>query len=304
MGWAVLFFVLIVLVIILTVALINWKVQIYKVNIQLQAILDGKTKKMVTVSLNDKRLEHLVEVINQIALKDNAHLEEIQKREQDLKENISCLSHDLRTPLTSIRGYLQLLSDASDEKKADYIEAMSGKSIRLERLIDEFYQISLLDAGKYPLNYENIELCSLLTEIILDNYSVFREKEINPQVEIPSENICIMADKMACTRVIQNILFNAINETTGNIEIQLISDNSKILLCVKNQITDAPLEEYSKLLERFFVPDASRSKGTSGQGLYIVKKLLLCMNCKEPTIIIYDNTFEINIDFSPLLTEA
>ena len=101
MGWAIMFLVLIALVIILSISLINWKIQIYKVIVQLNAILNRKTKKLVTVSLSDRRLEHLVEIINQIVSKDNIYLGEIQKKENELKENISCLSHDLRTPLTS-----------------------------------------------------------------------------------------------------------------------------------------------------------------------------------------------------------
>ena len=99
MGWAIMFLVLIALVIILSISLINWKIQIYKVIVQLNAILNRKTKKLVTVSLSDRRLEHLVEIINQIVSKDNIYLGEIQKKENELKENISCLSHDLRTPL-------------------------------------------------------------------------------------------------------------------------------------------------------------------------------------------------------------
>ena len=129
MGWAIMFLVLIALVIILSISLINWKIQIYKVIVQLNAILNRKTKKLVTVSLSDRRLEHLVEIINQIVSKDNIYLGEIQKKENELKENISCLSHDLRTPLTSIRGYLQLLSSAPDEKRAEYISALSGKAL-------------------------------------------------------------------------------------------------------------------------------------------------------------------------------
>ena len=72
-------------------------------------------------------------------------------------------------------------------------------------------------------------------------------------------------------------------------------------ICIKNPVASIPTEEYSKLLERFYVADVSRSNGTSGQGLYIVKKLLLMMNCTNPIIEIHDHNFMITIDFSPLL---
>lgn len=281
MGWAILFLVLVVLVIILSISLINWKMQIHKVNVQLNAILNGETKKLVTISLTDRRLEHLVEIINQIVSKDNIYLGEIRKKEDELKENISCLSHDLRTPLTSIRGYLQLLSSAPDEKRQEYISALSGKALRLERLIDDFYQISLLEAGQYPFYYGKVELCSLLTEILLDNYSTFSVNGIEPQIEIPDVNIYLNADRKACIRIIQNLIFNAITSTTSNVVVQLIYNTDSVQLCIKNPIATIPTEEYSKLLERFYVADISRSNGTSGQGLYIVKKLLLLMNCKK-----------------------
>ena len=289
MGWAILFLVLVVLVIILSISLINWKMQIHKVNVQLNAILNGETKKLVTISLTDRRLEHLVEIINQIVSKDNIYLGEIRKKEDELKENISCLSHDLRTPLTSIRGYLQLLSSAPDEKRQEYISALSGKALRLERLIDDFYQISLLEAGQYPFYYGKVELCSLLTEILLDNYSTFSVNGIEPQIEIPDVNIYLNADRKACIRIIQNLIFNAITSTTSNVVVQLIYNTDSVQLCIKNPIATIPTEEYSKLLERFYVADISRSNGTSGQGLYIVKKLLLLMNCKNPIIEIQDH---------------
>ena len=284
MGWAILFLVLVVLVIILSISLINWKMQIHKVNVQLNAILNGETKKLVTISLTDRRLEHLVEIINQIVSKDNIYLGEIRKKEDELKENISCLSHDLRTPLTSIRGYLQLLSSAPDEKRQEYISALSGKALRLERLIDDFYQISLLEAGQYPFYYGKVELCSLLTEILLDNYSTFSVNGIEPQIEIPDVNIYLNADRKACIRIIQNLIFNAITSTTSNVVVQLIYNTDSVQLCIKNPIATIPTEEYSKLLERFYVADISRSNGTSGQGLYIVKKMLLLMNCKNTII--------------------
>ena len=243
----------------------------------------------------------VIEIINQIVSKDNIYLGEIQKKENELKENISCLSHDLRTPLTSIRGYLQLLSSAPDEKRAEYISALSGKALRLERLIDDFYQISLLEAGQYPFYYEKVELCSLLTEILLDNYSIFSVNGIEPQIEIPNMDIYLNADRKACIRIIQNLIFNAVTSTTNNVVIQLINIADSVQLCIKNPVASIPTEEYSKLLERFYVADVSRSNGTSGQGLYIVKKLLLMMNCTNPIIEIHDHNFMITIDFSPLL---
>ena len=91
--------------------------------------------------------------------------------------------------------------------------------MRLERLIDDFYQISLLEAGQYPFYYGKVELCSLLTEILLDNYSTFSVNGIEPQIEIPDVNIYLNADRKACIRIIQNLIFNAITSTTSNVVV-------------------------------------------------------------------------------------
>ena len=118
---------------------------------------------------------------------------------------------------------------------------------------------------------------------------------------IPGKGCIDNADRKACIRIIQNLIFNAVTSTTNNVVIQLINIADSVQLCIKNPVASIPTEEYSKLLERFYVADVSRSNGTSGQGLYIVKKLLLMMNCTNPIIEIHDHNFMITIDFSPLL---
>ena len=142
----------------------------------------------------------------------------------------------------------------------------------------------------------------ILTELHqLANYSIFSVNGIEPQIEIPNMDIYLNADRKACIRIIQNLIFNAVTSTTNNVVIQLINIADSVQLCIKNPVASIPTEEYSKLLERFYVADVSRSNGTSGQGLYIVKKLLLMMNCTNPIIEIHDHNFMITIDFSPLL---
>lgn len=148
--------------------------------------------------------------------------------------------------------------------------------------------------------YENLEV-QRLQRGIPGKGSIFSVNGIEPQIEIPNMDIYLNADRKACIRIIQNLIFNAVTSTTNNVVIQLINIADSVQLCIKNPVASIPTEEYSKLLERFYVADVSRSNGTSGQGLYIVKKLLLMMNCTNPIIEIHDHNFMITIDFSPLL---
>lgn len=298
MGWMAFILGLIIAVIFLFVSLINWKIQIHRLAVQLQNILDNKTKKLVTIALSDKSLERLAEIINRIVEKEVERNTKIQRREDHLKENISCLSHDLRTPLTSMHGYLKLLEDASAEKQEEYIRILQKKAVRLERLIDDFYQISLLEDGNYPLNYEDVDISSLLTETLLENYSLFFEKDISPQIERPEKSLYVYADKSACIRIMQNLFYNAVNGTSEGITVQLTEEEENISLIVKNPVSSLQIKDPARLFERFYTVDVSRNKDSSGQGLYIVKKLLAQMNCEMPYIEARDNCFIIKVSFT------
>lgn len=289
-----------IVVIILSVLLINLKLQINKITNKLKIILRGETKELVTISLVDKNLECLAETINDIVIKYNDNIIDIKRHEDILKENIACLSHDLRTPLTSIRGYLQLLESSPDNKRLEYINVLHKKAFRLERLIEDYYQISLLDNENYFLEYETINISDLLTEILLENYSLCEEKNISPKIDIIKNTIYIYADKTACIRIIQNLFFNALDQTCGGIYIQLMEADNKICLIVSNPVNNFTISDIDKIFDRFYMKDKARRYGHSGQGLYIVKKLLIEMNCDEPQVSIKDNFFSISVKWNIL----
>ncbi len=286
---------LFIIVIILSVLLISFKIQIKKVTNKLKIILEDGTKELVTISLGDKCLENLAEIINDILIKYSRQLIDIKRQENILKENIACLSHDLRTPLTSIKGYLKLMKNSPSDKIPEYINVLDKKAFRLGRFIEDYYQISLLDNNNYSFEYETIDICSLLTEILLENYALFKEKTISPVIDIPDGIVYIYSDKTACIRIIQNLLFNALDKTSGGIDIQLVKEYSKICLVVRNPVNASVIPCTSRVFDRFYMEDGTLGNGHSGQGLYIVKKLLTEMGCEEPAASISDNCFSIYV---------
>lgn len=159
------------------------------------------------------------------------------------------------------------------------------------------------------LQVNDVAAASVLLESKLNtsNFSVMPDKSIHlyDYVENAGKvSALLSANNITIYQLAQSgdsLVFNAVTSTTNNVVIQLINIADSVQLCIKNPVASIPTEEYSKLLERFYVADVSRSNGTSGQGLYIVKKLLLMMNCTNPIIEIHDHNFMITIDFSPLL---
>ncbi|WP_020226411.1 sensor histidine kinase [Holdemania massiliensis] len=282
--------------------LVCWKKQIRKINIQLQEILNEKTQKFITLTLMDKNLEKMTVMINELAERGRISIGQAQIKEEKQKENISCLTHDLRTPLTSIRGYLELMQNASDEKRAQYMEALVGKAIRLEQLINDFYQISLLDDNEISYKKEMIELNKLVTEVILDNHSLFENRKIIPEIQLAEEDIFLDSDKTALTRIFQNLIINAIRSTAGKLSIRLITNDRELKVSIQNSMKEDFCLDSTKIFDRFYSGDISRGNGNSGQGLYIVKKLLAQLGCEEPRVNITKESFEIIVNLSSIRT--
>ena len=282
--------------------LVCWKKQIRKINIQLQEILNEKTQKFITLTLMDKNLEKMTVMINELAERERISMGQAQIKEEKQKENITCLTHDLRTPLTSIRGYLELMQNASDEKRAQYMEALVGKAIRLEQLINDFYQISLLDDNEISYKKEMIELNKLVTEVILDNHSLFENRKIIPEIQLAEEDIFLDSDKTALTRIFQNLIINAIRSTAGKLSIRLITNDRELKVSIQNSMKEDFCLDSTKIFDRFYSGDISRGNGNSGQGLYIVKKLLAQLGCEEPRVNITKESFEIIVNLSSIRT--
>lgn len=282
--------------------LVCWKKQIRKINIQLQEILNEKTQKFITLTLMDKDLEKMTVMINELAERERISMGQAQIKEEKQKENITCLTHDLRTPLTSIRGYLELMQNASDEKRAQYMEALVGKAIRLEQLINDFYQISLLDDNEISYKKEMIELNKLVTEVILDNHSLFENRKIIPEIQLAEEDIFLDSDKTALTRIFQNLIINAIRSTAGILSIRLITNDRELKVSIQNSMKEDFCLDSTKIFDRFYSGDISRGNGNSGQGLYIVKKLLAQLGCEEPRVNITKESFEIIVNLSNIRT--
>lgn len=282
--------------------LVCWKKQIRKINIQLQEILNEKTQKFITLTLMDKDLEKMTVMINELAERERISMGQAQIKEEKQKENITCLTHDLRTPLTSIRGYLELMQNASDEKRAQYMEALVGKAIRLEQLINDFYQISLLDDNEISYKKEMIELNKLVTEVILDNHFLFENRKIIPEIQLAEEDIFLDSDKTALTRIFQNLIINAIRSTAGILSIRLITNDRELKVSIQNSMKEDFCLDSTKIFDRFYSGDISRGNGNSGQGLYIVKKLLAQLGCEEPRVNITKESFEIIVNLSNIRT--
>lgn len=228
----------------------------------------------------DKNFERLLSEINKYLEK--AQFEKIKfiRREEEIKREIENISHDLRTPLTSIRGYLELMNDenASEEEKKEYISVVERRAKGLQNLIQVFYDLSRLENKEYNLDLEMIDINMVLREQVLVYYNDFEAKGINVDISLEQKPIYLKLDKNAIERVFANLIQNAIKYGKSRFKICLEIIGKEVILVFANDTDDLQKEDGKFLFDRFYMKNSSRNNQSSGLGLTITKFLVELMD--------------------------
>lgn len=266
--------ILIAIIIILIAVIIGYKREFRRISKQINNNLDEyvniKTKSV------DKDIESLVENINLIFDSKQRIVAEKNKKEEELRASISNMSHDLRTPLTSIMGYLQMarLEEASEEEKNEYIDIVENRAKSLQQLISSFYDLSRIEGNEYNFNYKKVNLKNILCENIASFYNEFINNNINPIIEVDESIGDIISDEGAITRIFTNLIGNMIKYGESYVKITLKQKDDVIITEFINKTKDLTEENVDKLFERFYTVDKSRSDSNTGLGLYITRVLV------------------------------
>lgn len=203
-----------------------------------------------------------------------------RENEQKKDELIVYLAHDIKTPLTSMIGYLSLLSEIKDmpqEQRNRYIDIALDKSYRLEYLINELFDVARFNSEKIVLEKEEINLNLMLEQIADDFYPTL--KEMNKKINFTSDEKTILyADPDKLSRVFNNLIKNAVNYSKENtdIDISILNKENQATVKIKNKVKQIPKEKLDKIFEKFYRLDSSRTSktGGSGLGLAIAKEIV------------------------------
>ena len=233
-----------------------------------------------TEDLVNKDVEYieLPDELEEIQKRMNHLKRESEKNEKLAKENeekkdelIVYLAHDIKTPLTSMIGYLSILDEIDDmpkKKQKNYISIALDKSYRLEDLINELFDVARFNSEKIVLEKEELNLNLMLEQIIDDFYPTLRE--LNKSIKLNyDESICINGDPDKLSRVFNNLIKNAISysKEESEIVINLKKDNNNVIVEVINKGKQISKEKLSKIFEKFYRLDSARTSRTGGSGL-------------------------------------
>lgn len=228
----------------------------------------------------DPRWNEMIFAVNELI----EQLEQVQieavQAEAARQSLLSSVSHDIRTPLTSIIGYIDALKDgiaATEEEELNYLNILSSKSSALKKMIDELFTMAKLDANELPHQEEALDLAELTRESVIEFLPRLKAEEIELQANIPEHPCIIEADRISIRRIIDNLIQNAIQygNTGGILGVTLTESNSHYRLEVWDKGPGILPAELGKVFERSYRGDQARStaSGGSGLGLAIAKAL-------------------------------
>jgi len=250
-----------------------------KITEGLTAISEGQLNYRLP-SVRSDELGTIARHINAMAEKLESSIEKERQAEKLKMELITGVSHDLRTPLTSIIGYLELLKEKAykDEDEVErFIANTHHKARQLKSLIDELFEYTRLSQGETKLETATVDLRAMLSQMLSELEPLAREQQITIETELPDAPLFMTVDPDKTRRAVDNLLVNALKHSTkpGTVRVSLVSDNGWVTIAVENEGEPITKEQEARLFDRFYKADESRTnkdpQAGAGLGLAITR---------------------------------
>lgn len=282
---------LIIIIIYLIYKIITINISLKEIDNKLNIILNNNTNNLITISTNNKIIKNITNNLNKNLSNLRKQKLEYLNGNKEIRNSITDISHDLRTPLTSLKGYIDLIKkEKSNNKQKEYLSIIDERVDKLIELTNKFFDYSKIIDNN--INKENICLNDILEETIISYYSLFKKNNITPNINICSNKIYKYLDRNMLIRTIENILSNSIKYTENNININL-SSNGKI--SISNKTNKLDRTSIGKLFDRYYTVE--NAKDNSGIGLSIAKHLVE-LNNGNIKAIYKKKILTIEIDFN------
>lgn len=247
-----------------------------------------------------KDLNALKDEMNEILTKDKETALKIKRNEELFKETITNISHDIRTPLTSLDGYFQLLGQSeSEEERAGYIAIIEERIESLNSMLEELFTYTKLQNSQYEPELEEMDFGRCVYDTVFSFYEDFKAKGIEPDISFEEENFLIMGNKEAIRRALQNVIKNAKEHGAESLSLRLFQKDDNVEFVCANAVTNTSEIDMEKVFVRFYKSDVARTQSSTGLGLAIAKGLINKMNGTIEAKL-EENLFSITIRFEML----
>ena len=202
-----------------------------------------------------------------------------QEKETLIADTYTNLSHDIRTPLTSLDGYFQLMEACENvEEQRRYLNIIHERIHSLNEMLEELFMFTKLKNESYRLELTSCCINRILKETVFSYYDDWVRREIQPDIQITDEQLYIDGNKQGLSRIIQNVIKNGLDHGEKKIRIVLKREQNQAVLRISNQVTASEQIDIEHVFDRFYKADAARSKTSTGLGLSIAREFVRRMN--------------------------
>lgn len=253
--------------------------QIKEICRQISYIRENETNMKLTSSLDSREIIALTENINELIEVYNEKITAVNKKDRQLRAALSGLSHDIRTPLTSLDGYFQIMSESDDEtQKERYMTVIRQRIDALKSLLEELFTFSKLQDSDLSVNLEKQQINQIVYDSLFSYYDDFTSEGIEPNVDITDEILFVMGNNIMIQRITENIIKNSLVHSKSMVEVKLFREGDSTVFLCSNDTENPEDIDVSQVFDRFYKADKARTAASAGLGLAIAKQMTEKMN--------------------------
>lgn len=241
---------------------------------QVNFIGEHNSNKRISTNLRNRQILELADCVNGLIDEKNRVKIQAESNERAFKDTIAGISHDIRTPLTSLDGYFQLMKNSSDSALNEkYSAIISGRIHALQDMTEQLFTFVKLENPSYILECEAVNLTQTVCDVMFSFYDDIVNSGLEPNVNIPDEIFTVNANLAGIKRVLQNIIKNALVHGEKDLFVSMQPHGEDVQIAIGNKIAEDEEIDVTRVFDRFYKADASRHKGSTGLGLFIAKQL-------------------------------
>lgn len=297
----------------LLIYMVRMKRELRNIKSELELTMDKSYNRQVSVDLFDRDLSGMTVQLNKNLDYQKQLKLETEKAERSIRQSVSDIAHDLRTPLTVMKGNLQMLRmEDLSARGTQYVDLCVQKADEMREMADDFFQLSVLESDLEAVELKRVDITGLLLQFLADQEAVIRTNGVEPEVIFPEKSIFVLADEKLLGRMFGNLLnnvlrhakgksFKIILEETGNVPAANTggvetAGSKECVVTFANEVDAPETLEVQSLFERTYRADKARRGGGAGLGLYIVKLLAQKQKARVKAQI-KENTLSLSIIF-------
>lgn len=279
--------------------MLRMKKQLRSIKEELEATRDKSYNRQLQVDLFDRDLTDMTAELNRNLDYQKQLKVETEKAEKAIRQSVSDIAHDLRTPLTVVKGNLQMLrmEESLSEKGKQYVEVCAQKADEIREMADDFFQLSLLESDLEAVELKRMDLTEALLQFLTAREALIRTNRMEPEVIFPEKSLFVLADEKLLDRMLGNLLNNVFRHAKGDRFTIRLEEKEEAVITFANVVEAPESLHLESLFERTYRGDKARSGNGAGLGLYIVK-LLAGKQKAHVEAQLKENILEISVHFA------